>query len=132
MTLRQNFAHALIVGAGPAGAMAARTLALGGMRVQLIDRSPFPRNKPCGGGISARALRRFPFLEPALGRITTHTLTRLRLEGPDGVSAVVTSPAVAALMVRRVEFDALLVSLAVEAGAELVTGAEIVQASAAS
>jgi flavin-dependent dehydrogenase len=33
-------------------------------------------------------------------------------------------------MVRRIDFDALLVSLAVEAGAELVTGAEIVQASA--
>ena len=32
-------------------------------------------------------------------------------------------------MIRRVEFDALLVSLAVEAGAELVTGADIVQAS---
>ena len=31
-------------------------------------------------------------------------------------------------MIRRVEFDALLVSLAVEAGAELVTGADIVQA----
>ena len=34
----------------------------------------------------------------------------------------------AALMIRRVEFDALLASLAVEAGAELVTGVDIVQA----
>src|SRR5205807_1422181 len=34
----------------------------------------------------------------------------------------------AALMVRRVEFDELLVSLAVNAGAELVTGVDIVQA----
>jgi flavin-dependent dehydrogenase len=33
-------------------------------------------------------------------------------------------------MIRRVEFDALLVSLAVEAGAQLVTGVDVVQASA--
>ena len=36
----------------------------------------------------------------------------------------------AALMIRRIDFDALLVSLAVEAGAELVTGVDVVQASA--
>jgi menaquinone-9 beta-reductase len=41
---------------------------------------------------------------------------------------VIESAVPAALMIRRVEFDALLVSLAVEAGAELVTGADIVQA----
>jgi geranylgeranyl reductase family protein len=119
-----------IVGAGPAGATAARTLAKAGVTVRLLDRSKFPRNKPCGGGISFRVLKRFPYLEQELGRIATHTVSRLYLEGPGGESTIVESPAPAALMVRRVEFDALLVSLAVEAGAELVTGVDIVQASA--
>jgi flavin-dependent dehydrogenase len=50
----------LVVGAGPAGATAARTLAAAGVPVHLLDRSSFPRNKPCGGGISARVLTRFP------------------------------------------------------------------------
>jgi len=119
----------LIIGAGPAGATAARTLAARGVPVRLIDRAAFPRNKPCGGGISVRVLSRFPFLEPQLTRIATHTLSRLYLEGPNGESAIVSSDAPAALMIRRVEFDALLVSMAVNAGAELITGAEIVQAS---
>jgi flavin-dependent dehydrogenase len=118
----------LVVGAGPAGATAARTLAAAGLPVRLLDRSSFPRNKPCGGGISTRVLTRFPYLQPALRRITTHTVARLHLEGPDGHSTVIESDGPAALMVRRVEYDALLVSLAVEAGATLVPGVDVVQA----
>jgi geranylgeranyl reductase family protein len=119
----------IVVGAGPAGATAARVLALAGVSVCLLDRSRFPRNKPCGGAISLRAMKRFPHLEAALSRIATHRLSRLYLEGPDGESTIVESDGPAVVMIRRVEFDALLVSLAVEAGAELVTGADIVQAS---
>jgi len=117
----------LVVGAGPAGATAARTLAQAGVTVRLLDRSKFPRNKPCGGGISMRVLRRFPYLERELSRIATHKVARLFLEGPEGESTVVESDGPAALMIRRYEFDALLVSLAVEAGAELVSEADIVQ-----
>ncbi len=117
-----------VVGAGPAGATAARRLALAGHRVRLLDRRPFPRQKPCGGGISLRVLSRFPYLERELSRIATHTVHRLHLEGPDGRSTVIESNGPAALMIRRVEFDDLLVSLAVEAGAELVTGADVVNA----
>jgi geranylgeranyl reductase family protein len=119
----------LIVGAGPAGATAARELAASGVPVRLLDRAPFPRNKPCGGGISARVLSRFPYLRNELPRIATHTLRRLYLQGPDGESTILETGEAAALMIRRVEFDALLVSLAVRAGAELVSGADIVQAS---
>ncbi len=119
----------VVVGAGPAGATAARALAMAGVTVRLLDRSKFPRNKPCGGGISLRVLPRFPYLEQALARIATHQVSRLYLEGPDGDSAVVHSRIPAALMVRRVEFDELLVSLACEAGAELVEGVDIVAAS---
>jgi flavin-dependent dehydrogenase len=118
----------LVVGAGPAGATAARTLAAGGLPVCLLDRSSFPRNKPCGGGISTRVLTRFPYLESALRRITTHMVARLHLEGPDGHSTIIESDGPAALMIRRIEYDALLVSLAVEAGATLVPGVDVVQA----
>jgi flavin-dependent dehydrogenase len=67
----------LVVGAGPAGATAARTLAAAGVPVRLLDRSAFPRNKPCGGGISLRVLGRFPYLEAALPEITTHAEARV-------------------------------------------------------
>jgi flavin-dependent dehydrogenase len=80
--------------------------------------------------MSLRVLSRFPYLEGALARISTHTVSTLELEGPDGAAALVESDGPAAIMVRRVEFDDLLVSLAVEAGATLVTGADIVQAAA--
>jgi geranylgeranyl reductase family protein len=118
----------IVVGAGPAGAVAARTLALAGVPVTLLDRQAFPRNKPCGGGISIRVLGRFPWLEAELGAIATHRISRLYLEGPDGDSAVITSDAPAVLMIRRLEFDQLLVDLAVRAGARLITGVDIVRA----
>ena len=113
----------VVVGAGPAGATAALTLRRAGLPVRILDRAAFPRNKPCGGAISLRALRRFPYLEAAVQRIATHWLSRLHLEGPGGDDVTLTSDGPAALMIRRIEFDALLVSLAVEAGAELMTGA---------
>lgn len=119
----------LVVGAGPAGATAARTLARAGVTVRLLDRSKFPRNKPCGGGISLRVLKRFPYLASELSRIATHTVSRLHLEGPGGEATVIESDGPAALMIRRVEFDALLVDLAREAGAEVIAGADIVRAS---
>jgi flavin-dependent dehydrogenase len=80
--------------------------------------------------MSSRVLQRFPYLNGALDRIASLALSRLYLEGPGGESAVIESDRPAALMIRRVEFDALLVSLACDAGAELITGADIVQAAA--
>jgi geranylgeranyl reductase family protein len=119
----------LIVGAGPAGATAARRLAQSGARVRILDRARFPRNKPCGGAISVRALGRFPYLESALAGIGSHRLSRLQLESPGGISVEIASSGPSALTIRRVEFDDLLVRMAVAAGAELVEGVEITQAS---
>lgn len=46
---------AIVAGAGPAGSTAARLLARSGARVLLIDKATFPREKPCGGGVTFRA-----------------------------------------------------------------------------
>src|SRR6476619_7897257 len=44
-----------VIGGGPAGAWAAYRLASRGARVTIFDPS-HPREKPCGGGITGRAL----------------------------------------------------------------------------
>src|SRR5436309_15897650 len=44
--------HVLIVGAGPAGTVAATVLARVGVRVRLVDRATFPRDKLCGDTIN--------------------------------------------------------------------------------
>src|ERR1700722_2042924 len=46
----------LIVGAGPAGAVAAMVLARAGARVRLLDRSTFPRDKLCGDTVNPGTL----------------------------------------------------------------------------
>jgi len=40
-----------VVGAGPAGAVAALFAARRGQRVVVFDRARFPRDKPCGEGL---------------------------------------------------------------------------------
>jgi len=46
----------LVVGAGPAGAVAATLLARGGARVRIVDRAVFPRDKLCGDTVNPGTL----------------------------------------------------------------------------
>lgn len=46
-----------VIGAGPAGSMAARAIARQGRSVLLVDRSPFPRGKVCGCCLNGAALK---------------------------------------------------------------------------
>lgn len=50
----------IVIGAGPAGSTAAYRLAAGGARVALLDKARFPRDKPCGGGVTVRGLQHLP------------------------------------------------------------------------
>ena len=104
----------IVVGAGPSGAIAARDLARSGARVALIDGS-HPREKPCGGGVTGRAL---DLADCALagGR----AITSVTFEA--GARAVrVPLPDDRYLQVfPRAAFDAALVRQAQDAGAELI------------
>jgi flavin-dependent dehydrogenase len=90
--MRPLDADVIVAGAGPAGAVAARTLAAQGLDTLLIDRADFPRNKPCGGGVSIRALRRFPWLAEAMSGIDVHHVSRVHVEGPRGTAFDVGTP----------------------------------------
>ncbi|HTM23591.1 MAG TPA: geranylgeranyl reductase family protein [Vicinamibacterales bacterium] len=122
-------AEVIVAGAGPAGATAARTLARAGVQVLVLERDALPRQKPCGGGISTRVLSRFPWLPRALEHIPVHPVSNLYLEGPSGGVFRMASDGPAVILIRRIEFDALLASLAADAGASIVAPAAIAQAS---
>ena len=70
-----------VVGAGPAGSTAAYRLAAAGARVVLLDRQRFPRDKPCGGGLTMRGVGLLPFdVSPVVEDRVNRVLLRLRFE----------------------------------------------------
>ncbi|CAA9540651.1 MAG: hypothetical protein AVDCRST_MAG73-1899 [uncultured Thermomicrobiales bacterium] len=122
---------AVVVGAGPAGSAAAIAMARAGRRVVLLDRATFPRDKPCGDLIGARAMawaRRLGIAEEALapyprlaGALVTAERGVLDLApgGPVGRILLRNSDA---RVIPRLVFDAALVAAAGRAGAELRRG----------
>ena len=103
-------------------------LARAGVRVLIVERYGLPRQKPCGGGISTRVLSRFDWLPDALRRIPTNPVSSLYLEGPSGEVFRTSTPGPVVILIRRIEFDHMLASRALEAGAELLAPAAIAQA----
>jgi geranylgeranyl reductase family protein len=107
-----------VVGAGPAGSAAALAASRAGARVLLLDRSDFPRDKPCGDGIAADAVDVLAGLGVTGLTDGYRPVTALRLVAPGGSQVARPLPRVAYTVPRRV-FDARLVAAAVAAGAEL-------------
>src|SRR5262245_60516652 len=66
--------HIAIVGGGPAGSWASVRLAKRGHTVTLID-SQAPWEKPCGGGITTKALSRFGIFDSDLPRQNIDRIT---------------------------------------------------------
>jgi geranylgeranyl reductase family protein len=111
-----------IVGAGPAGSTAAYRLARAHARVLLIDKARFPRDKPCGGGLTMRAVRQLPFsVEPVVEDRITRARCRLRY----GPVMERESSRVLCLMTQRRRLDAFMVERAVEAGATFRDGVHV-------
>jgi geranylgeranyl reductase family protein len=112
----------LVVGAGPAGSTAAYRLASAGASVLLADKAQFPRDKPCGGGLTMRAVRQLPFsVEPVVEDRTMRV--RFGLDFTRRVERAVDEPLV--LMTQRKRLDAFLVEQAAKAGAEFRDGVKV-------
>jgi menaquinone-9 beta-reductase len=115
----------LVVGSGPAGSVAALTLARKGARVALLDKAAFPRDKACGDLVGPRGLQLLIDcgLTPSGGLsvddmiVVGPTGRRVRLPCAEGR----TYPG-HGTSVSRITFDAMLASAAVEAGALPFTG----------
>jgi geranylgeranyl reductase family protein len=119
-----------VVGAGPAGSTVAYAAARRGLRVALIDRHTFPRDKACGDGIGPGAIAVAAQL--GLDGLFANDIpvTAVTINGPDG-TYIDTTPtemgtAIHGYIVPRRDFDNRLLSAALKAGAADLTGHKFV------
>jgi geranylgeranyl reductase family protein len=113
---------AIVVGAGPAGSTTAYRLAAAGARVLLLDKARFPRDKPCGGGLTIRAVRQLP-VSPR--PVVEHVVDRLGFRLRYGTRFERRSREPIVLMTQRRRLDHYLVEQAVAAGAEFRDGVKV-------
>jgi geranylgeranyl reductase family protein len=102
-----------VIGAGPAGSTTAYRLASAGAHVLLLDKARFPRDKPCGGGLTLRAVKELPFsVDPVVEDVVRRVECRLNYG-----RSFVRGDRDLALMTQRRRLDQFLVERAIEAGA---------------
>jgi geranylgeranyl reductase family protein len=104
-----------VIGAGPAGSVAALLLARAGFDTILCERHAMPREKVCGDALipdSIAVLRRIGLYDEVRAR--AHAGTRMRFQSPNGISYAVDAEFLA---VQRSVLDSILMRAALEAGA---------------
>ncbi|MFR9776044.1 geranylgeranyl reductase family protein [Micromonospora sp. MS34] len=131
MTAVENDADVIVVGAGPGGSATAYHLAQHGVRVLLLEKTEFPREKVCGDGLTPRAVRQLIRMgvdtSPEAGWLHNKGLrvigggVRLELDWPDLASFPNYG-----LVRTRLDFDDLLAQRAVAAGAKLRTSVNVI------
>ncbi|MFQ5848400.1 MAG: geranylgeranyl reductase family protein [Candidatus Methylomirabilales bacterium] len=117
-------AEVIVVGGGPGGAVAARALARTGVRVLLLEKARFPRNKPCGGSLSPKVLS----LGVDFRAVVEDVVTEAVLAAPGKAPIRHRAEIPLAYMVQRDRFDQLLLTQAAEAGACVLEGHRVLRA----
>ncbi len=112
----------IVLGAGPAGSAAAATAARAGLRVAIVDKRAFPRDKLCGGGFTGRSLT---YYQEIFGRPAPDIPTEVRSDLMFGAHGQVLGhytdiPPIRMMM--RLELDNDLLATALGFGAADFTG----------
>jgi flavin-dependent dehydrogenase len=116
----------LIAGAGPAGSIAALMLARAGLRVCLVDRARFPREKLCGDTLNPGTLARLERLGLA-ERVRAHSIPvdGMIVTGPRGARIVGEYGDRRGVALTRSALDLMLLEAAIAAGAQFEPGVTV-------
>jgi geranylgeranyl reductase family protein len=119
----------IVVGAGPAGSTAATYLARAGVDVLLLEKSTFPRDKVCGDGLTPRGVKQVLALGVDVSGDDWVRNRGLRVIG-GGTTLELPWPTLAdfpdfGLVRPRRDFDEMLATLAVKAGARMQQGVTV-------
>lgn len=106
-----------VIGGGPAGSIAARTLASEGIDVILIEKNP-GRDKPCGGGIPSPAFDELNLPKETIER----KVTSVSITSSSDVRVDVSLEGAFLAMVRREIFDSALMKQAENEGTKIIKG----------
>jgi geranylgeranyl reductase family protein len=113
---------ASVVGGGPAGSTTAYRLAEQGASVLLADKATFPRDKPCGGGMTMRAVRQCP-VDPT--PVVEELVDQVELRFRYGASVVHHANEPVVWMTQRSRLDAFLLDAARERGVDVREGVRV-------
>lgn len=119
----------IVVGGGPAGSSAAWRAATSGARVLLLDKAEFPRDKPCGDGLTPRAVASIGALGLENELKAFNRVDRLRVNGA-GRTLTFDWPESNSFpdhgyVVARTDLDELMLRHAQAAGAEVREGMSV-------
>ena len=118
----------VIAGGGPSGSAAAWQAAQTGAKVVVLDKADFPRDKPCGDGLTARAVSYLQKMGLADEVATFHRVNRVTVFSPSQWE--LSFPKRPGMpdhghTVSRTHLDTVLLKHAESAGAEVRQSAEV-------
>ena len=113
--LRTDF-DVIVSGGGPSGSTAARACAFAGLKVLLLDKAEFPRDKPCGGGVTIRCHKLLPF---ELGHVVERAITSVDFTVSPGPAIVRDGGRILTYLTQRRHLDTFLLEQAERAGTEV-------------
>ncbi|GLI68448.1 hypothetical protein VaNZ11_012869 [Volvox africanus] len=131
-TLPTDAYDAVIVGAGPSGAVCAYYMSRGGAKVALLEKETFPRDKYCGDAVCTPAIRILEdmgVLQELIANNEAHFADAGGFVSPSGTSYIGVSKKklgqAACCAVKRINLDARIAKNSARAGADLKENFEV-------
>jgi len=115
----------IVVGGGPAGSIAAINLSCAGYQVAIIEKNRLFGNKACGGGITSRILKRFPYLRSDIDAVTLNTISEIYFYSPTLKVVRNKSDIPFYLMVERVGFGSMLMEKCRNSGVTVIPSSKV-------